>query len=124
MLDEATDALSHLDADILEKLGERASALAALDWRSGRSRAAGGGLPAEIDARMRLFSSVLSATRANFTALERTADSGKDRPARGYGGFFDSLGLYEEEPGGDLVWPRKAGFTRLSAGEKSGTGRP
>ena len=62
LIGEATAALARLDAEQLELLAAQARALTPADLRVA--------LP-ELQARMRVFSSVLAATGANVMALER-----------------------------------------------------
>jgi hypothetical protein len=78
LIDEASCALAELDADALEELGRRATALQALHTKY---------VPKpEIASRFRHFASVLQATGENLSALERV------ERLEGYGepGFEDA----------------------------------
>lgn len=77
MLQEATRALSHLDAEALEALERRASAL--------RDSLAGGSLRGacgpEVRVRLNVFSDVVAATSRDLAILRRTcvAEQGQER---------------------------------------------
>ncbi len=62
LIGEATSALARLDAEELELLAARAQAIEPADLRR---------MLPELEARMRVFAEVLSATDGNLSALER-----------------------------------------------------
>ncbi len=127
LISEATEALSHLDAAVLEELTGRAQALSELDL--GGAGVNSGAMTPVLEHKFRLFSALLKATGDNLATLRRAESQQSsevrslgDRsfgrqgfgandalPLKGYGpprGLFESFGLYSEEGAVDSIWPR------------------
>jgi hypothetical protein len=132
LIAEATEALSHLDAEALEELGRHAEALAGLDL--GNAGVTSRAMVPVLEHRFRLFAALLKATGDNLATLRRAeARKSPDGPPfgdprlrgqdlwpdeslrvngyeRGRGvpprGLFESFGLYSEEEADDSIWPR------------------
>lgn len=148
LVSEALAALTILDADVLENLGQRAGALAALNL-GGAAVDAKNMVPL-LTSKIRTFSAVLQATSENLVTLQR-ADGhevfgqarlgtdegtafegyaaaqrgvfegfGQERFARreGQGGLFESLGLYDDSEGRRSIWPRAQDTTGPLSGLK------
>lgn len=135
LVEEASAALTVLDADALDRLGRRAEALAALNL--GASSVNDRAVIPVLEARFRLFSKVLKATSENLTTLERADGKeifgqevfGQERFGLRRGaamenypaaqrGLFESLGLYDDADGGSSIWPR-AGVASITSGKRT-----
>jgi hypothetical protein len=131
LVEEASAALTILDADTLDELGRRAEALAAMNL--GASSLDDRAIIPVLEARFRKFSAVLKATSENLAILERANGQeifgqeifGQERfgmrrgtAMEGYPaaqrGLFESLGLYDDADGGSSIWPRAASTSGFS----------
>jgi hypothetical protein len=124
LIGEATEALSHLDAEALEEIGRRAGTLA----HGGAGTSSGAMVPV-LEHRFRLFAALLRATGDNLATLRRAKSrqsygaesfgrqsfgANEALPLNGYGspralparGLFESFGLYSEAEADASIWPR------------------